>query len=136
MRIKCLFGFHLWNGCKCAKCRKIRDVEHDWTEDCEKCAKCGKTRTNIHSWESDCEFCSNCQATRSNSHRWEDFGCVTRCSACRGRMYRNHHTWKNEVCQTCGSNRGQLRDELSDRIELKQRVVDVANYASRASQDV
>ena len=35
----CLFG-HKWNGCKCDKCGKTRDEQHDWKKDtCKKCEK-------------------------------------------------------------------------------------------------
>lgn len=35
----CLFG-HKWNGCKCEKCGKVRDIGHSWNG-CV-CKTCGK----------------------------------------------------------------------------------------------
>jgi len=29
--MSCFFN-HKWDGCKCLKCGKIRDKEHDWVE--------------------------------------------------------------------------------------------------------
>jgi len=51
MRISCLFG-HIWNGCKCTKCEKTRDIEHDWSKDCEKCSICDKKRDKEHDFDS------------------------------------------------------------------------------------
>lgn len=38
----CLFG-HKWDGCKCEKCGKIRDEQHDWKG--LVCSVCKQTRT-------------------------------------------------------------------------------------------
>ena len=53
----CLFG-HQWNGCKCEKCGKTRDVNHPW-DGC-KCTVCGATRNMEHAWQNG--ICSRCGA--------------------------------------------------------------------------
>jgi uncharacterized protein (TIGR02145 family) len=58
MNVKCLIGAHTWDGCKCSKCHKIRDEQHDWTKDCEQCSKCGRTRSNAHKFKN--RFCTIC----------------------------------------------------------------------------
>lgn len=71
MSITCKIGVHFWDGCKCLKCGKTRDFEHDWSQDCEKCSKCGKTRFISHSWKTDdCNSCSKCLKTRNDGHIW------------------------------------------------------------------
>jgi hypothetical protein len=47
MSIKCILGFHEWNGCKCTKCNKTRDEGHELisTPSGCKCSQCGKTMT-------------------------------------------------------------------------------------------
>jgi len=45
MNWKCLFG-HKWNGCKCEKCGKTRDEQHD-LNGC-KCKRCGAEK---HDWD-------------------------------------------------------------------------------------
>ncbi len=30
MKWRCLFGRHNWNGCRCERCGKTRDEQHDW----------------------------------------------------------------------------------------------------------
>lgn len=48
--------FHKWDGCKCAKCGKVRDKSHNWNE-CE-CKRCGKLRNQGHIWNGcDCTVC-------------------------------------------------------------------------------
>jgi len=47
MKLMCILGSHVWSGCICSKCGKMRDEEHDWSE-CE-CRKCGKTRADLYS---------------------------------------------------------------------------------------
>jgi ankyrin repeat protein len=48
MSISCFLGIHYWDHCKCSKCGKTRDNNHDWSKNCEKCAKCGITGPNHH----------------------------------------------------------------------------------------
>ena len=59
MNLKCLFGAHVWDGCKCNPCGKTRDEAHSW-DGC-KCLKCGHTRDEGHNWSKDCENCSECR---------------------------------------------------------------------------
>jgi uncharacterized protein (TIGR02145 family) len=40
MDLKCKIGIHTWNGCKCIKCGKTRDVKHDYVNNI--CTNCGK----------------------------------------------------------------------------------------------
>jgi len=47
MKLLCIFGFHKYDGCKCSACGKIRDQDHDWSEDCEKCLICDKVRVRV-----------------------------------------------------------------------------------------
>ncbi len=42
--MKCRFGLHSWEGCKCSRCPETRDKGHDWSSSCVKCARCGKQR--------------------------------------------------------------------------------------------
>lgn len=44
MVLKCILGFHEWNYCKCTKCGKTRDEQHDWLKNKSNCSICGKTR--------------------------------------------------------------------------------------------
>ena len=38
--LKCLFGYHNWDGCKCTVCGKTRDKGHVFNGcTCEKCGK-------------------------------------------------------------------------------------------------
>ena len=56
----CLLG-HKWNGCKCTKCGKVRDSDHDFSlrEDaCEAvCRICGKTQERHNTVNG---FCTRC----------------------------------------------------------------------------
>lgn len=61
----CLFG-HKWNGCKCDKCGKVRDEQHDWDLCRGKCNRCGKTRDEQHDWDG-CK-CKRCGTTRNTGH--------------------------------------------------------------------
>ena len=55
---------HDWDGCKCSKCGKTRDEQHDWSDDCEKCSKCGKIRSEQHAWiKNKCSKCGKTQNT-------------------------------------------------------------------------
>jgi hypothetical protein len=40
MSLSCKIFGHKWNGCKCLKCREIRDEQHDWID--FKCSRCNK----------------------------------------------------------------------------------------------
>jgi len=56
MNLKCLFGSHIWDGCKCKSCGETRNEGHDWNG-CM-CGKCGKTRDEGHDWVTG--KCSKC----------------------------------------------------------------------------
>ena len=107
MSLKCKLGFHLWNGCKCSVCGKIRDDLHDWKNNCEKCSICGKTRENQHDLSQDCEKCSICGEKTNNQHVWG--GC--KCIKC-GEIRDEEHNWTNncERCSSCGKIRSNFHD--------------------------
>jgi len=107
MSFKCKIGFHTWNGCKCTKCGKTRDEQHDWSQDCEKCSKCGMTRENQHDWSKDCEVCSKCGKTREKPHEWSKD--CEKCSKC-GKARENKHDWKGCICSICGKTRDEQHD--------------------------
>jgi hypothetical protein len=44
--LKCFFGTHQWNGCKCSVCGKIRGEQHVLDDGCE-CKRCGYTNAAI-----------------------------------------------------------------------------------------
>ena len=104
MNLKCVFGIHDWSGCKCSNCGRARDVNHDWTTDCEECCKCGKTRDGCHDWTADCEKCRKCGKTRDVGHDWTP--CV--CRHCQ----KSSHKWGRKIghdgscsaltCTVCG----------------------------------
>ena len=61
----CFFG-HKWQGCKCAKCGKVRDQEHDFrhVSECEdRCARCGKTVDKHRYVKGYCERCGKMSPT-------------------------------------------------------------------------
>ena len=107
MSLKCLFG-HVWDGCKCSRCTKVRDEGHDWAKDCEKCSRCGqkgehvwdgcrcsrctKVRDEGHDWAKDCEKCSRC------GQKGEHVGDGCRCSVC-GKAC---HALLGSKCSKCG----------------------------------
>ena len=122
MNFKCLFGFHAWNGCKCAKCARMRDQEHDWHARnhkwqgwCERCANCGKER-NAHIWKG-CK-CMKCSEPRDEGHDWNGCSCIVclrsrdeqhnwvgcQCARC-GRSRDEEHNWQGLKCPVCGMER-------------------------------
>ena len=92
----CLFG-HKWDGCKCAKCGKTRDEQHDWDLCKGICKHCGKTQPKQHEWQG-CK-CSKCGKTRDEEHVWHDCVC-TRCGK------ENHH-WVDGKCSLCNKEKEQ-----------------------------
>lgn len=56
MNIKCILGSHIWEGCKCTQCSKIRNEQHIWNG-C-KCSRCNTTRNKQHEWDG--SQCSRC----------------------------------------------------------------------------
>jgi hypothetical protein len=109
MNLKCAVGLHTWSGCKCSKCGKTRDQDHDWSSDCDKCAQCGKTRTDAHRW-SGCK-CSKCGKTRDQDHDWSSD--CDKCAQC-GKTRIDAHTWSGCKCPKCGKTRDQDHDWSSD----------------------
>ena len=65
--MKCLFG-HKWKGCKCEKCGKTRDIEHNYVaidgKCVKKCINCGKSIVD-HDWGG--LECKRCGAERKFS---------------------------------------------------------------------
>jgi hypothetical protein len=143
MSLKCKLGLHEWNGCKCSKCGKTRDIGHQWNG-CQ-CSKCYKTRDEGHNWRKDCQRCSVCHKTRDIEHRWN--GC--RCSNCRetrdqdhdwssdcekcsrcAMVRREHHDWTkdSERCAICGRKR-----TLSQRLRVGMRIYEVENLLGSPS---
>jgi hypothetical protein len=118
--IGCMIGLHNWDGCKCAKCGKVRDEGHDWSQNCEKCARCGKAITSVHvwngckcvtcrntrdeghDWSQNCEKCALCDKERQDAHSWD--GCE--CSDCR-KTRDEGHNWNGCKCSKCGRTRDQ-----------------------------
>jgi hypothetical protein len=75
MTCRCLFS-HRWVGCRCARCGKPRDAEHDWVLD------------HCH------RVCRRCRLPGGWRHDWD--GCV--CRVCgEGR-----HVWSGRRCKRCG----------------------------------
>jgi hypothetical protein len=111
MNLKCKLGFHIWDGCKCIYCFKIRDEQHNWSSNCEECSKCGKTRDNQHEWTRDCEKCSKCGKTREEQHKWN--GC--RCTQCY-KIRDEQHNWSSncEECSKCYKKRNNQHEWSKD----------------------
>ena len=145
MNIKCLFG-HKWNGCKCSRCGKVRDEQHDWDlckGKCKRCSKiqqeqhdwngckctrCGKVRDEQHDWDLCKGKCKRCSKTQLEQHVWD--GC--KCTRC-GKVRDEQHDWDGCMCKKCGKTRdeqhdwdgckckccGKIRDEQHDWDECK-----------------
>ena len=92
----CIFG-HKWDGCKCTRCGKIRDEQHDFDLCKGKCRRCGKNTYAEHDWIG-CK-CSRCGQISHANHKWN--GC--KCEYC-GLV---KHNWSNCVCKTCGEKRDE-----------------------------
>ncbi|NCA83170.1 MAG: leucine-rich repeat domain-containing protein [Opitutae bacterium] len=98
MNVLCVVGLHAWNNCKCKRCRKERDREHNWIG-C-KCGTCGKVRDEQHAWQG-C-VCASCDKQRDQDHSW--VGC--KCGTC-GKVRDEQHVWQGCVCASCGKQRDQ-----------------------------
>jgi hypothetical protein len=61
MKLKCLVGLHVWQGCECSSCGRRRGEAHDWAG-C-RCRRCGATRDEWHDWQADLRRCRECDAT-------------------------------------------------------------------------
>lgn len=132
MKLKCLFGSHAWDGCKCRSCRKTRDEGHKW-QGC-KCSACGVTRDQAHKWNG-CT-CTICGKTRNKNHSWD--GCTCRlcgkskehswqgckCSVC-GVTRDEGHKWDGRTCTKCGA----VRDENQNHDRVGEQVINTTNLA-------
>lgn len=81
MSLMCMLGLHYWHGCKCIKCERTRDMEHNWdNKDGHKCETCGEVRSGSFAL-SGCK-CLVCGKTHDVPRNiWSD----------------------EETCPTCGS---------------------------------
>ena len=105
----CFFG-HKWDGCKCKKCGKTRDEQHDFDLCKGKCKRCGKTQVEQHDWQG-CK-CTECGKTRDEQH---DFNlCKGKCKRC-GKTQAEQHNWEGCKCKKCG----KIRNEQHDWIGCK-----------------
>ena len=104
MELKCLLG-HNWNGCKCSRCGKVRDEQHDWDLCKGKCKRCSKTQEELHDWNV-C-ICKRCEKkiADDSKHKWK--GC--KCLIC-GKTREEQHDWSGCVCNICGKNRDKHHD--------------------------
>ena len=131
VHLKCILGVHNWDRCKCTKCRKTRDQDHDWSEDCERCGRCGTTRQNAHQWDGckcktcgsirhnwtkNCERCRTCGTTRTAAHDWTKD--CEKCSQC-GAKRKAAHKWDGCRCTVCGK---ETRKTYYDSGELRSEV--------------
>ena len=92
----CLFG-HKWDGCKCSKCGKTRDEQHDWDLCKGKCKRCEKTQAEQHDWNG-CK-CSRCGKTRDEQHDWNENEC-TRCGKIYEEVSANTQTTETQTAGT------------------------------------
>lgn len=100
-RLRCLIGFHKWNGCQCLLCNTTRDTKHDW--DACICHRCGTIKPYLdesHDWDG-C-ICTKCGLTKSldhPAHKWD--GC--KCQKCGSLRNKGHKIPKEECrCIVCG----------------------------------
>lgn len=93
--LRCLFGLHSRNHCRCDLCGTLRDRDHDWRATCT-CAVCGTTRNDYHE-RAGCQcvvcgtalhdfqpagpgghICQRCHLEETHTFerefRWEDWG--------------------------------------------------------------
>ena len=100
--------FHRWNGCKCDKCGKIRDEQHDWDLCKGICNRCGKRQAIKHDWKR-CK-CSRCGIV---IHHWDSDDKLLKTADER------HHSVKLQrnicKCTICG----EIRDDYHDWDKLK-----------------
>ena len=115
MTFYCKIGLHSWNGCKCTKCSKVRNEEHDWSRDCDKCSKCGQKRKDQHDWNG-CK-CNNCGKIRDEQHDWSSD--CEECSICSKKRIITH-TWDSDLhlCVKCGISRIDMQQVLIESIEF------------------
>ncbi|MFZ4456308.1 MAG: hypothetical protein ACOYOT_08820 [Bacteroidales bacterium] len=127
MQIKCILGYHNWDGCKCTKCGQTRDEQHELSKDCEKCSVCEKSILNRHKWDG-CK-CSICGKTRDEQHTLSNKFC-NKCTKCNklikdnlntsfvfgGVLLNELHDWNKdcEKCSKCGISRDEQHDWSED----------------------
>ena len=100
MELKCLFG-HRWNDCKCTRCGKVRDEQHDWDLCKGKCKRCGKSCEVKHNWNyCTCTVCGKRRNTNCCNIVLEGT-CVKKCTVC-GRGYYDHDFAGLCACRKCG----------------------------------
>ena len=109
MHLLCLFNVHKYVGCECIRCHKTRNLDHDWSENCNKCLRCGMQREDEHDWKG-CT-CSKCGVKRNEQHDWSD-NCI-KCSRC-GMQREDEHDWKGCTCSKCGVKRNEQHDWSHD----------------------
>lgn len=108
----CLFG-HKWDGCKCIKCGKLRNENHDWNLCAGKCKKCGRSCNVEHDWEGcKCKNCGEKDTSFKAQHNFLSISgkCVNVCSVCgkEDASYNAQHTYQlipgkcEEECTVCG----------------------------------
>ena len=110
--MSCLF--HKWDGCRCTRCGKTRDDQHNWkwivssNNQCyQVCSVCGKAgEKSNHCWQSvpgTCEEkCSRCGTVREAHHFAAISGvCKERCTSC-GKIRKIEHVFEWNGCRgTC-----------------------------------
>ena len=83
--IRCTFGFHDWDACKCRRCDKIKPVDdpaHDW----DACI---------------CRHCGARKPVSDGAHDWD--GCKCRkCGLIDWNADRSKHDWNKCECRRCG----------------------------------
>jgi tetratricopeptide (TPR) repeat protein len=126
MSLKCKIGFHNWMGCKCSACGKIRDDEHNWSQDCEKCSKCGKTQQNKHNWNK-CQ-CKKCGQSREESHDWQGLICSV-CGRTKKCNIKNILPTGNQFLDSC------FRIEFENQTETRiwSRLPDAKDLAAKCN---
>jgi hypothetical protein len=106
MGIGCLFG-HKWNGCKCEKCGKTRDENHNWDLCKGECSVCGKSCEVQHTWNG-CK-CEKCGKVRDENHSWDL--CKSKCKFC-GKTKSNFSVYRVVTVNHCPTINGRSSIDL------------------------
>jgi hypothetical protein len=97
MQLKCMFGMHKWEYCKCSIFGKFRYYSHNW-DGC-KCTICGEIRNSSHeSHEWDNGKCKKCLTVRTEN--WKI------CPECKKEFvptYNEYWCISSTYCNECGS---------------------------------
>jgi hypothetical protein len=117
--LRCKIGFHVWDGCRCNLCGKIRDKGHRWVQ-C-KCSLCGNIRDTEHQLEK-----CRCIICGGNFHDWDIISERYLGHKCEEKEHYGAHTqvmnlyeeWDEyEICKRC-------------KVCLEERtVIDYRNYS-------